>query len=176
MSETIRLLIDSLQKKGVELSIEGGRLRYRPAELVTPDTLKVMRYRKTEIIAHLEHSTPGNGNTSGKSGSVTPILLPARPRIRAVRASRGLPTDLAALVQWFTAHRDKLPRKPYILRPGCRVTHPDQFHDSLAADVAAGLTSPRVRHGGLENDLTDLRRVDASNHSGAHRTNETETE
>ena len=46
-------IIRDLQSRGVELRAEGNRLRFRPKEALTPDTVEVLRRHKSEIIAAL---------------------------------------------------------------------------------------------------------------------------
>ena len=46
-------IIQELNRRGVELKVEGERLRFRPKHAVTPDLLATMREHKAEIVSTL---------------------------------------------------------------------------------------------------------------------------
>lgn len=52
MSNAVELL-EKLHSLGVQLSVDGDNLRYKPASIVPPDLIEAMRQQKAEIITHL---------------------------------------------------------------------------------------------------------------------------
>jgi hypothetical protein len=69
------------------------------------------------------------------------------------------PSDVAELVGWFQAIRERLPAYRFALRVGQVVVDVRGFCDALQADIDAGPEGLRARRGGLIGDLIDLRRV-----------------
>jgi len=103
-----------------------------------------------------------------ESAFVPSEWLPAPiPPTEAVLGSLARPADDAAtwnastaeLIDWFQAHRDRLPSGLFCLWPGAWVVDAELFYRSLEADIASGQNGPRGKLGGLSHDLKCLTRT-----------------
>ncbi len=63
----------------------------------------------------------------------------------------------AELIDWFQSHWERLPTKPFGLKPGVQVVDVALFYRSLNTDISSGPTGPRAKYGGLTDDLEKLR-------------------
>jgi len=64
------------------------------------------------------------------------------------------------LIRWFDHNRHRLPRSSFWFWPQShRVSDPDRFFSSLAADIASGPNGVRARNGAIQDDLRRLREL-----------------
>ncbi len=108
----LRRLLDDLAAVGVILESRGGRLRFRPQELVTPELLKQLREHKTELLAILRR------NQNAPKTDITdpmPIWQTALDRLEGdpLFPANMLDTLRAADVQWT----DKLEESTQVIDP-----------------------------------------------------------
>lgn len=73
-------------------------------------------------------------------------------------AHREFSPELQEGIVWFRLAWRTLPRQPFTLRPGHRVTDTDRFYAALDQDIRAGPTGVRARTPALQQDLADLLR------------------
>lgn len=62
------------------------------------------------------------------------------------------------LADWFLAAKN-LPKAPFQLYPGVKVTNDDKFYAALRVDVGQGKDSVRATMGALQKDLARLRKI-----------------
>jgi hypothetical protein len=68
-------ILDHLASRGVEVSVVGDKLRFRPASKMSPDLVETVRRHKPAIVARLrETETSGFGRLLNLAGSGQTIL------------------------------------------------------------------------------------------------------
>lgn len=149
-----------LENEGVELYLEGDRLRYRAAAGVYQDVHRdlVSRYRN-RLIKHLGGTPPGVDEGERPNRSVDET----RPHTSTLRGygSWGKPGPWGSEVEAHAAHAlaltlEQLPPGAFELRAGVKVIRPAVWLARLQADIQAGPLGPRARTGALQRDLADL--------------------
>jgi hypothetical protein len=69
-------VLKDLSNRGIEIVVDGRKLRFRPRSDVTPELLEALKANRAEIIAHLQERNGGSGNGSPLSPEKTTLLLP----------------------------------------------------------------------------------------------------
>jgi hypothetical protein len=131
------LLLADLRSRGIELDTDGGRLRWRPAHMVTAAQAQRIQFHKAELLTLL----------TGVPTSATTVH----------------DGEMFELVAWFGDHQDRLPHEPYDLAPAVKVVDPARFYTALARDIAAGPRAARARTGVLTEELRRLRDLIGAN-------------
>lgn len=145
MEALVDLIVD-LDRAGVqELVAEGDTLRFRPRSALTPDLAERLRLHKPGLLTILRAAEAPDG-------------APVAGACHDAEAADCVPWP-AALADWalLLAPGD-LPER-FTLRQGVEVVDPAQFLASLRRDIRRGPSGPRARHGALQRDVADLRRI-----------------
>jgi hypothetical protein len=88
----VEALLADLAARGIELQARGGRLRFRPADAVTPDLARRLKYHKDELLALLR---------ADPAAAITPADLPPdwqfawEERAAIMEYDGGLPREQA---------------------------------------------------------------------------------
>ena len=130
-------LLPDLKKRGVELSIDGDRLRWRaPRGIMTAETVETLRRHKPAIIESLTLPAPEISSSSA------PIEV------------RGWDDKTAELIRWFLNTRPLA--EPFELSKGVTVIRPALWWAAMRRDIAAGPGVGRAYTGALQQDLRRL--------------------
>jgi hypothetical protein len=86
------MLLQDLTQQGVELWVEGEKLRYRGSrKVITPDVLAQLKERKLELLAELNPDTPSSDTSSDTVNGQHPLDCPCLDcSVRAPMCARSV--------------------------------------------------------------------------------------
>ena len=153
MSTSAIALVDRLDALGVSISVNGEKLRCRPAFALSSELREGLKANRAGVIEAIRNRRVGTFVwPDDPFSSVVPVSVS-----QANEPAPEWPEAIVSLVEWFQGCDP--PSKPFTLRQAVVVNDPAAFLRSLRADVEAGPSGVRGVSGALAVDLEDLRRV-----------------